>query len=318
MIAKVEKKAMRGFATIAFKKFGKAVDVLESTPSLAAVSPLNGQVSVKISANQISSEDLRAICGISLLRKSTGIAGSTGVGHITSIGGEVSNVGTNDKVLVVSTGVWADNVTVPVSSVLKIPSNLSPEDGANLPAALSAYAILHNFTTLKAGDIVVQSGGESALGKAISQIATASGLTVVSPTNAELEDAEYAKKIATKGTVKLCITNNSKKSVTKMLLRCLAPEGVMVLYNGEVENQDVDGIDVPVGSVIFRGNSIEGFDFNVWMNSSPKEVQKAMTAVAAHLDNKKITLKSKVYPQSEYLKAMDEAKISGGSVVLKL
>lgn len=42
-----------------------------------------------------------------------------------------------------------------------------------------------------------------------------------------------------------------------------------------------------------------------------------MTAVAAHLDNKKITLKSKVYPQSEYLKAMDEAKI-GGSVVLKL
>jgi hypothetical protein len=29
MIAKVEKKAMRGFATIAFKKFGKAADVLE-------------------------------------------------------------------------------------------------------------------------------------------------------------------------------------------------------------------------------------------------------------------------------------------------
>jgi NADPH:quinone reductase-like Zn-dependent oxidoreductase len=70
---------------------------------------------------------------------------------------------------------------------------------------------------LKAGDIVVQSGGETALGKAISQIATASGLTVVSPTSAELEDAEFAKKTAAKGTVKLCITNNSKKSSTKML-----------------------------------------------------------------------------------------------------
>lgn len=94
-----------------------------------------------------------------------------------------------------------------------------------------------------------------------------------------MEDAEFAKKTAAKGTVKLCITNNSKKSSTKMLLRCLAPEGVMVLYNGEVENQEVDGVDVPVGSVIFRGNSIEGFDFNVWMNSSPKEVQKVIYVV---------------------------------------
>lgn len=246
------------------------------------------------------------------------MAGSTGVGSVTSIGSSVSNVGVNDKVLVVSSGVWTDNITVPASSVLKIPSSLSVEDSANLPSVLSAYAILNNFIKLETGDIIVQNGGETAIGQAITQLAAAHGLSVISATAADYDDANYPKKIAAMGNVKLVITNSSKKTITKSLLRCLSPNGVMVVYNGEVAPGDSDGIDVPVGMAIFKANSIQGFDFNVWMSTEPKNVHNAMTAVAAHFDTKKITLKSKVYPQAEYLKAMQDYQKSQEFVVLKV
>jgi trans-2-enoyl-CoA reductase len=253
------------------------------------------------------------------VRKTVGIAGSTGVGSISSVGDGVSNLSYLDKVLVISSGVWADNVTVPATSVLKIPSKLSPEESANLPAYLSAYALLNNFADLKAGDIIIQSGGETAVGLAISQLGSSMGLKIVSATIAELEHAEFAKKVAAmEGKVKLTISNNSKKSVSKALLRVLSPGAALVLYNGDVSPVESDGVDVPVGSVIFKANAIYGFDFNVWAQTSAEEVQKAMTAVAAQLDLKKITLKSKVYPQSEYLKAMAEVESTGAPVVIKL
>ena len=254
------------------------------------------------------------------MRKSAGVAGSTGVGSVLSVGGSVRTVSTNDNVLVVSNGVWSDNITVPSAAVIRIPDSLSLEDSAALPAALSAYAILHNFVTLKAGDIVVQSGGDSAVGKAISQLGKASGFTVVNASAVELDDAAFSKKVAAMGSVKLAVSNTAKKNVTKTLMRCLSAEGSLVLHHGDGSTADeADGVDVPVGSAIFKKNSVYGFDFNGWVASDAKGVQKAMAVVAADISSKKMTLTSKVFPQSEYLKALTEVETSGGaSVVLKL
>lgn len=252
------------------------------------------------------------------MRKSGGIAGSTGVGSISGVGSDVTSVATNDKVLVSSTGVWADSVTVAATSVLKIPQNLSIEEGAALPAALSAYAILNNFVSLKAGDVVVQYGGDSAVGLAISQIGTASGVKVVNASQQQIDDSTFVKTVAGMGSVKLTISNSAKKNVSKTLMRCLANKGSLVLYQGDGLNDDCDGIDVPVGSAIFKANSIFGFNFNSWMASDLAGVQKALTAISPHLESKKLTLKSKVFPQAEYLKALSEIEKTGSSVVLKL
>jgi NADPH:quinone reductase-like Zn-dependent oxidoreductase len=255
---------------------------------------------------------------LSFLRKSPGIAGSTGVGQITSLGANVGNLSIKDQVLVVSTGVWTDFVTVPVSSVVKIPESLSVEDSAALPAALSAYAILNNFVDLKAGDVVVQYGGNTAVGLAITQIGTASGYKVVNAGQAEISDVGFSKTVAAMGSVKLTITNTSKKAVSKTLMRCLAPKGSLVMYQGDGSNDDSDGVDVPVGSAIFKANSIYGFNFNSWMVADPKGVAKAMAAVSPMVNSKKITFQSKVFPQPEYLKALGEIEATGGSVILKL
>ena len=254
------------------------------------------------------------------MRKRAGVAGSTGVGSISEVGAGVRSFSAKEKVLVVTTGAWANTVTVPATSVIKIPDNLSIEDGAALPAALSAYAILNNFVTLKAGDVVVQSGGDSAVGKAIAQMGAASGLKVVSATSAELDDAGFAKRVAAMGNVKLTISNTAKKNITKTLVRCLASDGSLVLYLGDgVIADEIDGIDVPVGSAIFKKNSIYGFEFNSWVHSDRKGVEKALAVVLDDLKSKKLILKSKSFPQSDYLKALSEVESTGGaSVILKL
>lgn len=230
----------------------------------------------------------------------------------------MKGISTNDKVLVASSGVWADNVTVAASKVIKIPSKLSVEEAAALPAALSAYAILFNYVGLKAGDVVLQFGGDSAVGAAISQIGTASGYKVVNVTQAQIDDANFSKTATAMGSVKLTITNTSKKSVSKNFLRSLAPGGCLVMYQGNGLVDEDDGVDVPVGGAIFKANSIFGFSFESWMASAPQEVETAMAAIAPHLESKKISLKSKVFPQADYLKALSATETKGEAVVLKM
>ena len=324
-----------------------------SLSTVPVVALESGQVAIKIDANQVSTEDYRAvkissrnqfciahlikplcmicnrlifdcrikqILGLSFLRKRGGVAGSTGVGSILEVGAGVRSLSAKDKVLVVTSGTWANTVTVPATSVMKIPDNLSIEESASLPAALSAYAILSNFVTLKAGDVVVQSGGDSAVGKAITQLGAAKGLKVMSATSAEFDDAGFAKKVAALGNVKLTISNTSKKNITKSLVRCLAADGSLVLYAGDgVMDDEVDGIDVPVGSAIFKKNSIYGFEFSSWVHSDRANVEKALAVVIDDIKTKKLVLKSKVFPQSDYLKALTEVQTTGGaSVLLKL
>ena len=160
----------RGLATVSFAQFGQPSAVLKSAAS-AAVAPSSGEVAVKIAAGHVTGEDVRAVRGLSLLRTKTGVAGSSAVGTVATVGSGVAGVSANDKVIVVSSrGVWADTVTVPSSAVAKLPATLTDDEAAALPALLSAYAILTRFEALKAGDVVVQSDAEGAVGAAVAAV----------------------------------------------------------------------------------------------------------------------------------------------------
>jgi len=164
----VKKVGARGFASVSFAQYGAPSAVLKSAPAATAAAPSSGEVAVKIAAGHVTGEDVRAVRGLSLLRTSVGVAGSSAVGAVTAVGSGVAGVSTNDKVLVVSSrGVWADHVTVPSSAVAKLPASLSDDDAAALPALVSAYALLTRYATLKAGDVVVQSDAEGAVGAAV-------------------------------------------------------------------------------------------------------------------------------------------------------
>ena len=262
------------------------------------------------------------ISGLSLNHKYVGVAGTTGFGTVSAVGGGVSGIAVNDTVLVTGKHTWSDKATVPANSVVKISTSLPAEEAANLPAAISAWALLNNFngthgaaagTALKAGDVVVQSHGESAVGLAVTQLGRHMGLKVVSVggSGAVAADIEAKIKEAGGGPVKLAISSGSGKTCLT-LLRSLAVNGTLVVYNGVVESLDAAaGITVPVASAIFQNTSVRGFDYCSWAASDPAAFQKAVASVVALTDAKKLSLKSKVFPSADFLAAISLVQTTG-------
>jgi NADPH:quinone reductase-like Zn-dependent oxidoreductase len=73
-----------------------------------------------------------------------------------------------------------------------------------------------------------------------------------------------------------------------------------------------------VTSAIFHDVSVIGFDFFSWQASDPAGFAAAAARVVELAAAGKVALKtSKVFPQSDYLKALAEVEASGAGVVIK-
>lgn len=197
-----------------------------------------------------------------------------------------------------------------------MPKLLSAIEAAALPSYIAAWIILHNFVTLKAGDIVVQATGECAIGSAISQIGNSIGLSVTSITDEELEDPQIASKLKEKGKIMLTVSGKASKNLS-VLAKAIAPHGGLVTYNGIVQGSKACPIQMPISNMIFKDISINGFDFISYITSNPYEYKLATTSVLSLVESEKLSLKpSKVYPQHDYLKATADVIMNGTSVVL--
>lgn len=83
--------------------------------------------------------------------------GYEGSGVVEEVGGQVTDINANDRVLVFnSSGIWKEVVIVPRSNVVKLPDNMSFEDAAGLLVNyLTAYQILFRMTNIKPGNKVL-------------------------------------------------------------------------------------------------------------------------------------------------------------------
>jgi hypothetical protein len=82
------------------------------------------------------------------------------------------------------------------------------------------------------GDIVLQNLGTSSVGLAIAQLGASMGLTVISATPQEMNDASFAEKVKV-GSVKLAISGLSQNG-TRPMLKYMAPQSVLVAYRGNI------------------------------------------------------------------------------------
>jgi NADPH:quinone reductase-like Zn-dependent oxidoreductase len=94
----------------------------------------------------------------------SGVAGTSGVGKVTKVGPSTTGFLGGDNVLVVSDGCWQDSGVYPANAVYKLPADVSLEEAARLPSALSAYTILTKYVKLSSGDTVVQTHADTSIG----------------------------------------------------------------------------------------------------------------------------------------------------------
>lgn len=256
--------------------------------------------------------------GLSSINKTIGSYGNAAVGKVVAVPSSGSEeFYLNDSVFVIGQGLWTDEAIVSASGAVKVPA-LQPDEAALLPSYISAWAILHNYVTLKAGDTVVQTTGNSAIGKAITAIGKALNLKVLSLSDSELNDPEISKKLEGLGSISLTVTGQSGK-VISLLSKVTASNGVVVTYNGVYESfVTTTAVSVAISHLIFRNVSIQGFELLPWVQNSPSEYKAAAHSVLSLLSEKKIVLKpSLVYPQSDYLSGIEAVFKTGDTAVLK-
>jgi len=255
--------------------------------------------------------------GLSSINKTIGSYGNAAVGKVVAVPSSGSEFHLNDSVLVIGQGLWTDEAIVSASSAVKVPF-LQPDEAALLPSYISAWAILHNYVTLKAGDTVVQTTGDSAVGKAITAIGKALNLKVLALSDAELKDPEIGRKLEGLGSIPLTVTGQSGKLIS-LLSKATASNGVVVTYNGVYESFiTTSPVSVAISHLIFRNVSIQGFELLPWVQSCPNEYKAAAQSVFSLLSEKKIVLKTAhVYPQSDYLSGIEVVFKTGDIAVLK-
>lgn len=300
----------RSFSSIVYEKFGAPIEVclLKSFPDVESPGPNEVKVSVK--SSEILAEDIRSISGLSLITKNPGVGGISCIGSVAQIGSNVPNLSLNDKVYVVARGTWRTSIKFPVESVLKLPA-LSFDKMSQFSSSLIAHSLLHNFVRLKSGDTIVQSSGDSIIGKKVSELGSYFGYKVLSPSRSELGDERYLETLKQEHTVKLVLSPNCDDKLSRSFLRLLVnsgPANGYVLYNGDASAPNsLPPLQLPISYAVFNNISVYGFDYFSYFSTKPVDFQRTFSAVsdlyaAGVLDDSKAG--AQAFPLSDYQSAL--------------
>lgn len=258
---------------------------------------------------------------MSFLRSNVGIAGSIGVGKITSAGNNVK-LPVNSQVLVASNlGTWTNNVQVSDSSVFDI-SNINSDVAPLVPDVASAWYILNKYTQIKPQSTVIRTNhGTTAFNTAFDHIVTSKGGNVIVANHSDLTDPQFYKTIESKGGATLVLSHYAGKT-NRLLFKYLNNNGVAVTYNGVIPSiEECHGIELSTVKQIFNNQQLKGFNFNSVLYNDSEAGQEAINAAVTLLkDNTEVFRKVPVqnYSEDKVTQAIENINSSGETAVLHI
>lgn len=258
----------------------------------------NKEVAIKFLAAAINVSDLSQIQGHYPVRPPLpAVAGGEGVAVVTAVGKDVKNVKVNDRVIpaVAGFGTWRSTAVASSDHVLKVSEKIAVEDAATLSVNPStAYRMLADFTTLKAGDVVIQNGANSAVGQAVIQLAALRGIKTI---NIIRDDGDYDvtnEHLKSIGATIVCTDDYlgsarfkeliSDLPAPKLALNCvggrsslelaksLGQNGVHVTYGG----MGREAVSSGTGALIFKNITMKGFWLTEWAKHASAEERTSM------------------------------------------
>lgn len=304
---------------------------------LPAREPAPGEVVLGMLAAPVNPADLNVIEGTyGELPELPATIGNEGCGEILKIGADVQGWNVGDLALPLQQGTWASEMRLPAGALIPLPRGVDPLQAAMLgvnPA--TAWRMLHDFTTLREGDWIVQNAANSGVGRAVIQLARALGLRTLNVVRrAELIDellgigadvvvAEetdlrtHADSLC--GSVRPKLGLNAVGGASALnIANALAPDATLVTY-GAMSRQP---LKIPNGLLIFKNLAIRGFWLRRWRESATAaEVRSTYESLAGFLAKGGLhTPVHSVHPLGDVLEAVAEAALErrGGKVLLQL
>lgn len=227
------------------------------------------------------------------------ICGNEGIGEVISLGpnmpatGPASQLKVGDHVVpdTMQSGTWRSHAAWPAAAMQLVPAGLDPVIGATLNVnPPSAYRMLRDFVQLQAGDTVLQNGGNSAVGQAVTQLCRIWGLKCISVVR-DRPDVEQLKtflrslgaaEVLTEDEVRVTRIFKGGLPAPRLALNCvggkaatdlvrhLADRGALVTY-GAMSREPVVA---PNAALIFKDIQFRGFWLSRWNRENANSAER--------------------------------------------
>src|SRR5256714_3517900 len=281
--------------------------------------PAADEAIVEMRAAPINPADINAIEGKYPARREVpAVPGFEGAGIVSEVGTNVKTIAKGALVILPhNIGTWREALAVKASELVAVPPEIEPVHAAMLKInPMTAWRLLHDYVDLARGDWLIQNAANSAVGRAVIEIARELGFKTVNVVRrAELIDELRAlgggivlmdgEKLrdevkAATGGVSIRLGLNSVGGDSALhLANCLAFSGTLVSFGA----MSLQPLKIPTGLFIFKDLRFRGIWINNWYdNATMAERMAAFNALFEMA--KRGLLKTKV----EKAYSIDDAK----------
>ncbi|KAL3990015.1 Zinc-binding dehydrogenase family protein [Acanthocheilonema viteae] len=264
-----------------YEKYGYPPDVLNLvTKEVGEIG--TDEVRVRWMGAPINPADINQLQGVYPRKPPLpAVGGMEGFGEVEEVGSDVTTLRTGDWVVpgVSAAGCWRTFGNHCEKDLFKIANDLPFDSAATFQVnPPTAYRMLKDFVDLKAGDLVVQNGANSSVGRCVIQLCKLWNIRTVNVVrnreNFDLLVRELkeigADDVFTEEEMKKESKNRAKNAQlalncvggrsAMMLSTCLSSKGVMVTYGGMSRKP----IEVPTAPFIFKDIKLVGFWISQW------------------------------------------------------
>lgn len=321
--------------SVQLNAFGKPWEVVETVTLPDPGAPGASEIVIDMEFSPINPSDLVLMRGLYGVKpKLPAPVGSEGVARVAKVGSGVAGIKEGDRVLFPrGTSTWQTRSKVKADGLFALPADADPQQLSMLMVnPPTAYLLLTEYASLKKGDWLIQSAGNSGVGRAVIAIAKQMGVHTVSVVRRPelvdelkklgadivlVEGPDLAKRVAeATGKANILLALDSVGGPGLMSLNdCLANGGTLVAY-GVMSGGPGPFFTAPN---IFRDLTLKGFWLLNWFNKNPParvvEVQKRMAGWIA--DGTIFTPVEATYPLIESAAAISHAAKGTGKILFK-
>ncbi len=165
---------------IELNQLGNPADVL-TLKAVPDQTPGAGEARVKVMAAPIHPANLLQIAGqYAAAPELPSIPGGEGVGTVVEVGPGVEHLQVGQNVLLAGVGgTWRDEIVAPATGFIPAPPGDIEQLSMLAVNPMTAHLMLADFADLAAGDWIIQSAANSAVGEMVIQLAAQKGLKTI-------------------------------------------------------------------------------------------------------------------------------------------
>ncbi|MEO9468727.1 zinc-dependent alcohol dehydrogenase family protein [Parasphingorhabdus sp.] len=274
---------------IQYDKTGDPADVLMIKNATAQLLS-SGEVRVRVLAAPIHPANLLQISGeYGIAPELPANPGGEGVGRVVEVAPDVAHLAIGQRVMLAGGATWREEIVAPAAAFVPLPDVGDVEQMSMLTVnPLTAHLILSNFVDLNAGEWIIQSAANSAVGEYLIQLAKERGLKTVNIVRREslipeletlgadvvLTDgpdlAERVAEATSNAPISMAVDAVGGVTFTQMV-ECLAFGGTIVAYGSLSKKPPV----LNSIATIFNDVRVRGFWLQKWFETTSDEDRQA-------------------------------------------